>query len=411
MLERPDLLPPQPPAGLKVVQLTSGNLPACHVYMEAQVFTPDGKRLILHEAAIPHRGIRNDPRHRYLVCDLEDGGRLHPLTDEMNPTGPAVSPDGKHLYYFVDETTIDGGRLLLKRVGIDGSGRQTLLVLDKPLSGVGRRPSLIYPLSTIRSDGRKLATSCFLGDGSTENDCWGLLVFDLRNPEADLILYGREWCNMHPQYCRSGDPGHKCDILVQENHGCQITPKGEVKKLVGGDGADIHVITDDGRKFQDMPWGRDGNEFCQGHQCWRGRSAWAITSTITREPEENQLIEALAVPSAGHAGKESPGAVRNDLSRDFPNPRFFHFATDRGGDRLITDSGREDDGGKVYLARLGKPGEAPATAWQCIARPRSSWDKDAHIHPFLSPDGSRGFFNSDESGVLQAYMITGLELL
>ena len=37
--------------------------------------------------------------------------------------------------------------------------------------------------------------------------------------------------------------------------------------------------------------------------------------------------------------------------------------------------------------------------------PKSSCQKEAHIHPFLSPDGSMGFFNSDESGILQAYMI------
>ncbi len=40
--------------------------------------------------------------------------------------------------------------------------------------------------------------------------------------------------------------------------------------------------------------------------------------------------------------------------------------------------------------------------------PRSTCDKGAHIHPFLSPDGTMAFFNSDESGLLQAYMIRGL---
>jgi Tol biopolymer transport system component len=35
--------------------------------------------------------------------------------------------------------------------------------------------------------------------------------------------------------------------------------------------------------------------------------------------------------------------------------------------------------------------------------------KGSHIHPFLSPDGRMAFFNSDESGRLQAYMIRGLE--
>jgi Tol biopolymer transport system component len=37
----------------------------------------------------------------------------------------------------------------------------------------------------------------------------------------------------------------------------------------------------------------------------------------------------------------------------------------------------------------------------------SSWRKDTHIHPFLSPDGSMGFFNSDESGTLQAFLVRG----
>lgn len=41
--------------------------------------------------------------------------------------------------------------------------------------------------------------------------------------------------------------------------------------------------------------------------------------------------------------------------------------------------------------------------------PHSSWKAEAHIHPFLSPDGSMGFFNSDESGTVQAYMIRGLD--
>ena len=39
---------------------------------------------------------------------------------------------------------------------------------------------------------------------------------------------------------------------------------------------------------------------------------------------------------------------------------------------------------------------------------RSSGNEEAHIHPFLSPDGKLAFFNSDKSGVLQAYMVRGV---
>lgn len=48
---------------------------------------------------------------------------------------------------------------------------------------------------------------------------------------------------------------------------------------------------------------------------------------------------------------------------------------------------------------------------QVFLNPRSSWKSEAHIHPFLSPDGRCGFFNSDETGILQAYMIRGLDRL
>jgi Tol biopolymer transport system component len=37
--------------------------------------------------------------------------------------------------------------------------------------------------------------------------------------------------------------------------------------------------------------------------------------------------------------------------------------------------------------------------------------KGSHIHPFLSPDGRTAYFNSDESGTLQAYMIRGMEAI
>ena len=409
MLIRPDLLPPGAGQGIEVIQLTSGDVPSCHLYMEAQVFAPDSARFLLHESAHVHGSDKNDPRHRYMVCDIENDCALHPLTDELGATAPSVSPDGRYVYYFVNETEIGGGRLTLKRVGLDGSDRRTMLMLDTPVPGTGRHASRIYPLSSIRSDGRMLALPCFLGNGLPDGRFWGLMAFDLEAASVRLVLSGPSWCNIHPQYCRSADPVLMQDILVQENHGNACEPDGWIKELVGGAGADIHVVKDDGMNFRDMPWGRDGNEFCQGHQCWRGATDWAITSTVTLKPAEHQLIESRAVPHAGHVGLASPEGIRNHLSRSFTGPCFAHFATDTKGERLVTDTLQSDKGGRVLVARLGEPGAEAASEWTCVAHPRSSWRKDTHIHPFLSPDGSKAFFNSDESGVLQAYMVRGLE--
>jgi hypothetical protein len=235
------------------------------------------------------------------------------------------------------------------------------------------------------------------------------MVFDLQQGIVQLVIHGTSWCNMHPQYCRSLDPEASHDILIQENHGNVATATGEITRLTGGDGADIHVIRDDGSDFRNLPWGRDGNEFCQGHQCWRGRTRWSITSTSCRDRREAQLIEGQAAPYAGHVGIRTPGRTRNDLTRNFPNPHFYHFATDIQGKRLASDAGPLGKDASVYLAHLAELGSAPVSDFTYLLKPRSTCDETVHIHPFLSPDGSKAFFNSDESGILQAYMIRGLE--
>ncbi len=410
MRERPDLLTGDSPEGLRVFQLTTQESPSSHIYMEAQIFTPDSRRFLLHHPARAHGIDFMDPAHRYLVCDLDSGGELTPVIEEVGATAPSVSPDGRFLYYFVDATTpCEPGRLTLKRVGLDGGGREEIAVLDGVPAGWPGPFSRPYSLSTISSDGARLAISGFLGDGRSENAPWGLVVFDVASGGAELILHGPSWCNVHAQYCRSTDPEAARDILIQENHGNLCDATGRCTRLVGGDGADVHVIRDDGTGFRDLPWGRDGNEFCQGHQCWVGRSRRAVTSTMTREPPGRELIEGSPAPHGGHVGLRTPGGERNDLSRSLPEPDFCHFATDIAGRRLISDSGPRDGGGGLWLGTLPADGRSPIEDWTWLLNPRSTWRKESHIHPFLSPDGRTGFFNSDESGVHQCYMVRGWE--
>jgi WD40 repeat protein len=411
MKPRPDLLPENSPPEIEVFQLTEEAIPSCHVYMEAQIFAPDSKRFILHRSAHAHGSNKDDPEHRYLLCDLEDGGALRPITEETGATAPSLTPDGKSLYYFVNETVTGGGRLILKRVGLDGTGRETVMVIDAPLPGTKYRPSKIYPLSTISSDGKRLAQPAFLGDGKMDNAPFGLMVFDLEKATVELILEGPSWINLHPQYSRSTDPEACHDILVQENHGCTYHRGGGYIKLTGGAGADIHVIRDDGTNFRDLPWGRDGIEFCQGHQCWRGRSTAAITSTSTRVAEKriHELVESDAVPHVGHEGLKTPGGRRNILSRDVMEPHFYHFATGISGKRFITDDWTHKEGCGLCTAEFSDEPDGPLKNWKFILNTRVGLkDKRAHVHPFLSPDGTKGFFNSDEAGDLQAYMVTGL---
>ncbi len=401
MIARPDLLDDRSPPGLEVFQLTTDSaVPSSHVYMEAQVFTPDSRRFLLHSSAHVHGSDKDDPRHRYLLCDLEDNGRLIPVTDEVGTTAPSVSPDGRYIYYFIDQTEPGGGHLTLKRRLLTGGPPEILLVVDQPLPGTSFRPSRIYPLSTISSDGRRIGLSCFLGDGRTPGAPFGLMIFDIPSATVRLILYGVSWCNMHPQYSRSLNPAQARDILIQENHGFYVDELGVVGKAYYASDADIHVIRDDGLNFRNLPWGRDGIEHCQGHQCWRGRSDWAITSTC-----DNRMVESRPVAHADHNGLVSSGGLRNELTREIEHPEFAHFATDIAGRRLIVDTGQTWHQGALYLAGLGEPGRDPFLNFTYLLK---LLNNNIHAHPFLSPDGTHAFFNFDESGLLQAYMLRGL---
>lgn len=407
MLLRPDLLDRRSPPGLEIFQMTTEiAVPSSHVYMEAQVFTPDSRHVVLHRSAHPHGSDKNDPEHRYLLCDTETG-EMQPLTDEVGATAPSLTADGQFLYYFVNETEFNSGRLSLKRRAVAGGRAETIMVIDSPLPGTSFRPSRPYPLSTLSSDSRRIAISAFFGNGKTSGP-WGLMVFDLTTASVNVVLCGPSWINMHPQYSRSLDPLRCHDIMVQENHGCRCDEAGNVLVGVSGTGCDIHVIRDDGHDFRNLPWGRDDSEACQGHQCWRGRSEWAITGTGTPLGGQ-ELVESGAVPHSDHVGLHSEGGVRNILSRGRETPGFCHFATDIAGQLLITDNGAQDQG-HLEMARLGVPGQDALIYPAYLCTPNARYSKGVHTHPFLSPDGNTAFFNSDETGICQAYMMRGLPL-
>ncbi len=403
---------------VEVYQLTDlKDIPCCHVYMEAPVFTPDSKQIVLHRAAHPHGPCKDDPNHAYLLCDLDDNGRLHSLTgpEEHACTSPLVSPDGKWFYYFVDHTAETPGKLILKRVGINGTERETLFVLDGTIGETRFRASSPYPLATISADGARIALQVFLQDGYTRNNPFGLLVFDLEKGTYSLPLWGPTLCNMHAQYSRSTDPKHIYDLLIQENHGYISNASGKIFELSNDGYVDLHVIRDDGTNLRDLPIGGcRPRELCSGHQCWRGTSEWAISSVISIygrgrvEDQDFRLIEALPVSHQGHRGANSWWAERNEISADESDPHFNHFGVDISGTKILTE-----DRDSVKFARLNEPGQGASRDFIAVAdtRMRQHLRYTVDSHPFLSPDGKFGFFNSNESTQLQAYMIKGLDAL
>lgn len=405
---RKDFLDRDSPAGLEVIQLQEQvGLSSSHIYMHAEIFTPDSRRFILHGARHSSDAGDKGLKGCYYLCDIENNGELVPLPREVRGKGVCVSPDGRYVYYFDRISKADGVSFELKRLRLDGGETASISVM-----GGGLVRMLGYP--TVSSDGRRLAT--VFGISRQEQE---IMVFDLVGGKAEMILHGQTWGNPHLQYCRSLEAEEAHDLLVQEVHSLEVIDPPGTHCLQD---VDVHIIRDDGTNFRTLPWGRDGKEYCMGHQCWRGRSNWAITSTITHLPTaqnpgrtECQLIESRPVPHLGHIGRNHRDTQRNDLTRDFVNPQFYHFATDIAGQRLISDYWHPDGHqrhpqGKqlLYLARLSTTGVAPGEGFTYLLDTRNRPEKTTHAHPFLSPDGKYAFFNSDESGLCQAYMIRNL---
>lgn len=400
---RPDLLDARSPAGLRVIQVTTDAKRASwNVYTEAPVFTPDGKRFVF---------VRE---RNYWLCDVADNFALRQLTSEKNAKGAAMAPDGKWFYYLVEDPETTGAALLLKRVSLKDYRRHTVLAVRDTLPGTSFRPSRAYSLSSISSDGRRLATSCFLGNGKTDNAPFGLLVFALEKPSVRVFPLGPDFNNMHPQYCRSTDPELAHDILVQHNHGSLVDPGGKTIRLVGGDGADLHVIRDDGTRWRDIPVGRDGVEYVQGHQQWRGRLP-SVLSAMSIRKGKKRILEGFPIPTAegtSHRGSRIPGGRSNDLTREIEAPEFWHFSVDASGMRVVSDtSGADPATGRrrihLVIGTLAG-GESPLLKTQYLLDTRTSGqDQPMHPHPFFSPDGQAVFFNSDADGIPQVWMATG----
>lgn len=426
---RPDFLDADSPQGLRVVQIsTTPEMASHHIYPESHMFTPDSTRFIFHRM-----GVDDSSRGVFWLCDIEDNFGLRPLTTEEGAKGPAVTPDGKWMYYFVDKTLAPEKVLKLKRVSLQSFQRETLLVLTGPIPGTNDEPTRIYPVSSMSSDGKRLCTSAFLGDGKTENAPFGLLVFDLEDPSVEIVFAEREYCNMHPQYCRSLDSVLLHDILVQHNHGClydltgsiwEVVPSkdhpGKKYRLTGKGGADLHVIRDDGTNWRDVPIARDGVFTHTGHEQWRGRMGTVISSVTNLATRRNHLFESWPIrtdETTSHKGSKILGARNNELTRELGFTDFNHFSMDLSGTHIVARQERQhkNDNLKIYIGTFS-PGENAFLKVQYLldtkyvkhgaGRDRGQADKP---RPFFSPDGKTVLFHSDCDGQSQIFMATGYE--
>ena len=306
--------------------------------------------------------------------------------------------------YFKKEKTAWSFELLTKEFGLDPdkicstvfAGNESVPRDDETaqlLISLGIRPEHIYYLDKSNNWWELEGT---VGTPCGPDNEW---FYPLTDEEC-----GRKPCDINCPCGRYVEIGN--DVYMQYKKTADGYVPLENKNVDTGFGLDLHIISDDGSRWKTLPVGRDGIEFCQGHQCWRGESARVIASTLlfdTPLTATQELVEMESVPGNVHCRNNSAGGKRNILSRKVIPAHFLHFATDRSGSRIVSDYESDDGEWHLYTGKLGAMGDAADLHFTLNlgSREKSPW----HPHPFLSPDGRKAFFNSSASGQLQAYCL------
>jgi hypothetical protein len=100
-------------------------------------------------------------------------------------------------------------------------------------------------------------------------------------------------------------------------------------------------MRDDGTNWRDIPIGRDGREYVQGHQQWRG----GMTSVFVERHEiprgKKRILEGFPIATSeatSHTGSRIAGGRSCDVTRDIDNPEFWHFSVDDSGMKVVSDT-------------------------------------------------------------------------
>ncbi len=343
--------------GVRVIRMTCLPWVSTHIYPEAPVHTPDGRRFVIRRTN-PFTG-----EGHYWVGDMERR-QVRQITDEPGALAPMVTPDGSAYVYSV-------GRQMWR---MDPDTFERELWWDVPLD-VGA----IGGATTISHCGTRVLCSW-----RQPPDRFGLAALDLAHQSARVAFEHPDCRNPHGQYCRG--PHYK--IMVQVNDGIEHDAHGNVIRLIGDHGASLHVANDDGSDPVKLNVGSQPRQRVQGHQCWLGGEVRAITSTHRRDavgrPWRQDQIIAIA-----------PGDPEGQVVAQ--GEMFCHMHTTKDGRFWISDCNQT---ARIFI------GSVRTGRYKLIVNSGSSFGSHQATHPhpfFLGDDRSIGW-NSDVSGIPQVYV-------
>ena len=343
--------------GVRIIRMTCLPWVSNHIYPEAPAHTPDGRRFVFRRSN-PFTG-----EGHYWVGDLQSL-RIRRITDEPGAAAPLVAPDGSAYIYSV-------GRQIW-RMDPDTFERQLWWDVPEEVGAIGAA-------STISHCGTRVA-----GSWSGPPDRFGAAVLDLKAQKAWVAFEHPDCRNAHTQYCRG--PHYK--IMVQVNDGIESDAHGNVIRLIGDDGASLHVANDDGSDPVKLNVGSQPLQRVQGHQCWLGPEVRAITTTHRRDAVDQPWRQDQIIAIA-------PGDPEGQVVGE--GEMFCHMHTTKDGRFWISDSNQT---ARIFI------GSVRTGRYKVIVNSGSSFGANQGVHPhpfFLGDDRSIGW-NSDVTGIPHIYV-------
>ncbi len=405
----PEFLDPHSPEGVSVYQLTPEEKRSEPVYPDSPGFLEGGRSLLLQTSSGPQ------------ICHFDDGGRLEPLRDRVpDLRGARLAGDGRHVVCTRGEPSDD--TIVFHRMDLF-TGE-----IEKVFIGKGTLPGTLLPVTglhieTTSWDGTRLGAHGYLDYQRKCDGAHGIVILDTEIGRTEVV-FSQRYPHAHLRYCPSPEPTLRRTLMVQHHHEREVAENGkEIRHPWSPDdrGVDLHVLRDDGSGWSDLPFGRDGDESCIGHQVWHGEDG-AVAAVMLQNRDNSygwadgtrqHAVTGTAVPSDPgdeHCGARGREAYRRYLSRPEESPRLCHLHADRSGLRFTFDTFPVWSGDRAGMAiYLGESREfGGSLKFRYLLNTGTVLRGGCHAHPILSPDGDALFFTSDYHGSPQAYMVTGL---
>lgn len=347
-------------SGAQLRALTSAPLITNNIYCEQPYCSTDGNHLALLRLADPDPTEPSD----LMVYDIV-GYRISKVQKNVYAVANAA-------WSGVLFVTIGSGKdKRLVRVDINTLESEELFSWDDiPVAG----------LQTVSADGRY-----GLGSKQLERQRFGVFRVDLQTGKAELFHEGPYICNTHLQYRL-----HTASrILVQENRGCLFAEDGARIRACDERGTTLYSIAADGSDQKYYPVGAPYTPGTTGHECWIGDTDHALVTVSA--PTDNGKIQGTVLEVRPEW--EQPRIV-------FETPYVWnHISVTRCGRYFVTDS-YQVPGVPILLGSI----ESGKTRVLCHSKTSGGGAQYTHAHPYVTSDNKYVVFNSDRTGIAQAYI-------